>query len=146
MSIGSNSCRVAHVRWHLGHCNEAYRPTKRGFDTQFGIWLSHSDPYEKSYLHEFPHVYDFFEDDVRVTDPDVLQRYTGDLYQDDVHEHIHRQASQDKPMFLYLALQRAHSPLSVPQEYLDLYPHLEDGLRRNLSAVVSSMDAMLGNE
>ena len=25
-------------KWHLGHCNEAYLPLSRGFDTHFGYW------------------------------------------------------------------------------------------------------------
>ena len=25
-------------KWHLGHCNEAYLPISRGFDTHFGYW------------------------------------------------------------------------------------------------------------
>ena len=25
-------------KWHLGHCNEAYLPMSRGFDTHFGYW------------------------------------------------------------------------------------------------------------
>ncbi len=49
-------------RWHLGHCNKAYLPTNRGFDTQYGIYLSGGDYYQKRYTNpDFP--YDFFEDD-----------------------------------------------------------------------------------
>ena len=25
-------------KWHLGHCNKAYLPLSRGFDTHFGYW------------------------------------------------------------------------------------------------------------
>ncbi len=49
-------------RWHLGHCNEAYLPTRRGFDTQFGFHNSHVT--SLYHLHTTPpFAYDFFRDD-----------------------------------------------------------------------------------
>ena len=38
------SCsQVTTFRWHLGHCNEAYLPTRRGFNSHFGLRLGHSE-------------------------------------------------------------------------------------------------------
>jgi hypothetical protein len=31
------------LRWHLGFCNEAYLPTRRGFDTFYGFYTGSQD-------------------------------------------------------------------------------------------------------
>jgi hypothetical protein len=31
------------LRWHLGFCNEAYLPTRRGFDTFYGFYAGSQD-------------------------------------------------------------------------------------------------------
>ncbi len=58
------------TRWHLGHCNPAYLPTNRGFDTQFGI--QNSGGYNTAHIDYVPpHPYDFFENDVVKKDFDT---------------------------------------------------------------------------
>ncbi len=49
-------------RWHLGHCNRAYLPTSRGFDTQFGFYNSHISNMYKTYS-SYPFPYDFHKND-----------------------------------------------------------------------------------
>ena len=34
-------------KWHLGHCNAAYLPLNRGFDTHYGFWEGAEDYYTK---------------------------------------------------------------------------------------------------
>ena len=44
-----------------------------------------------------------------------------------------------KPLFMYIPMQNVHTPLQVPQEYLDMYPN-ETGARKKYLALVTSMD------
>ena len=47
---------------------------------------------------------------------------------------------QQKPLFLYAAWQNCHDPYDVPEKYIDLYPHVADLERRNMSAMISALD------
>ena len=48
------------------------------------------------------------------------------------------------PLFLYVAWQNCHDPYDVPQKYIDLYPDVMDLERRNMSAMITALDAGIG--
>ena len=58
-------------RWHLGHCNEAYLPTQRGFESHLGYWVGLQYYYNKTY-----YGYDFHEGLDLVTDPTAKEIYS----------------------------------------------------------------------
>ncbi len=39
------SLMLINPRWHLGFCNEDFLPTRRGFDSYYGIYLGEGDYY-----------------------------------------------------------------------------------------------------
>ena len=45
----------------------------------------------------------------------------------------HSEEFKDNPLFLYLPFQDVHSPLEVPDEYLDLYPNEKNRARQKFS-------------
>ena len=49
----------------------------------------------------------------------------------------HSEEFQDNPLFLYLPFQDVHSPLEVPQEYLDLYPDMKNKARQKFSGLLN---------
>ncbi len=60
--------------WHLGHCNEAYLPTSRGFDSFFGFM--NSQIYSESLLApDAPYPVDFFNG--TEVDKKVIGQYHG---------------------------------------------------------------------
>lgn len=54
-------------------------------------------------------------------------------------------AHGDSPLFLYLAMQDVHEPISAPAKYIALHQDIDDGTRRTYAAMVSAMDEAIGN-
>jgi arylsulfatase A-like enzyme len=54
-------------------------------------------------------------------------------------------ANVDSPLFLYLALQDVHEPVSAPSKYISLHQDIDDGTRRTYAGMVSAMDEAIGN-
>lgn len=51
--LGSLGYINHHVgKWHLGFFEEAYTPTKRGFDSHFGYWSGRTDYYDHTALEQ----------------------------------------------------------------------------------------------
>ena len=59
-------------RWHLGHCNPAYLPTERGFDSHLGYWMALEGYYDKISQRG----YDFHEGLDPVTNPLAREIYS----------------------------------------------------------------------
>src|SRR5579883_2549612 len=49
-----------------------------------------------------------------------------------------------EPFFLYLAYNAPHTPLQVPQSYLDRVSSIEDPIRRKYAAMICAMDDGIG--
>ncbi|CAG5124531.1 unnamed protein product, partial [Candidula unifasciata] len=124
-------------KWHLGFCNWGCTPTYRGFNSFYGFYNAAEDYYTK----ETSGYYDFrFNLTVH---KEAKGGYSAEQYASRA-EDIIRFHNTDSPLFLYLALQNVHTPLQVPQKYLDMYTNIEDENRRNLSAMVTALDDVVG--
>lgn len=122
-------------KWHLGEFEEAYRPTRRGFDHQYGHWFGAID--------YFTHVRDKFPRDWHRDDqPCQDEGYSTHLIAREACRLI-REKQPGKPLFLYLPFNAVHSPFQVPESYLAPYDKLT-GVRRSYAGMVAAMDEAVG--
>ncbi|XP_070531573.1 arylsulfatase J-like [Ptychodera flava] len=124
-------------KWDLGFCKEEYTPTRRGFDKFYGYYLASGDHYKHSFAESLD-----LHDNMK---PDWHQNgtYSTYLYTGKAVEFIDNH-DKTKPMFLYVAYQNVHSPLQVPQIYVDMYRSVQNKNRRKLLGMVSALDDGVG--
>jgi arylsulfatase A-like enzyme len=121
-------------KWHLGEFEEAYRPTRRGFDHQYGHWFGAID----YFTHLREGVLDWHRDDQPCKD----EGYSTHLIAKEACRII-RAKDPDKPLFLYLPFNAVHGPHQVPDSYCEAYPDLK-GVRRTYAGMLSAMDEAIG--
>ncbi len=122
-------------KWHLGHFDAAYLPTRRGFDHQYGHY--------NGALDYFTHVRDGGFDWHRNDKVNRDEGYTTTLLGDEAVRLIEQQEA-GKPLFLYVPFNAPHTPLQALPEDLKLYEHLENETRRIFAAMVHRMDVQVG--
>ena len=123
-SLGYDTHMVG--KWHLGFCHESYLPTRRGFDSYYGYWTGGQDYYQHAHISVTePKVsgYDFREGEEVARS--ARGTYSTHLFADRAGKIIKDSSSNSAPFFLYLAFQSVHGPLQVPQEYEDMYKHIQ---------------------
>src|SRR5262245_50690873 len=117
-------------KWHLGHFDPAYLPTRRGFDHQYGHY--------NGALDYFTHVrdggFDWHRDDKACRD----EGYTTHLLAAEACRFVEETAGK-KPFFLYVPFNAVHAPHQVPDEYMKPYANLK-GERRKYAGMLAAMD------
>src|SRR6476661_2854607 len=117
-------------KWHLGHFQPAYLPTRRGFDHQYGHY--------NGALDYFTHIrdggLDWHRDDRALRE----EGYTTHLV---AREACRLVAEHDakKPLFLYVPFNAVHAPHQVPAKYKEPYASLKEP-RRTYAGMVAAMD------
>jgi len=121
-------------KWHLGEFQPAYQPTKRGFDHQYGLWFGMID----FFTHKREGTLDWHRNDQPCQD----EGYSTHLIAKEACERI-RQRNPEKPLFLYIPFNAVHTPLQVPESYLDPYSTLK-GNRQKYAGMLAAMDEAIG--
>jgi arylsulfatase A-like enzyme len=121
-------------KWHLGSFDKAYWPNARGFDHAYGHLFGALD--------YFTHIRDGKLDWYRNGEPLEEEGYTTHLLAREAVRFINGQ-DKAKPFFLYLPFNAVHTPLQVPEKYLEPYTHLK-GQRRTLAGMLAAMDEAVG--
>ncbi|MCA9048727.1 MAG: arylsulfatase, partial [Planctomycetaceae bacterium] len=121
-------------KWHLGEFDRAYRPMSRGFDHQYGHFFGMLD----NYTHMRDGVHDWYRDDQEL----VAEGYSTHLLTDEACRLIQQQ-QKSKPLFLYVPYNAVHTPLQVPDRYLEPYGDLQ-GPRKQLAGMLAAVDEGIG--
>jgi len=121
-------------KWHLGHFQPEYLPTKRGFDHQYGHY--------NGALDYFTHVrddgFDWHRDDKENHD----EGYSTELVGKEASRLI-RERDKNKPLFLYVPFNGVHAPHQVPDSYAAPYDQFK-GKRKTYAGMVSALDQAVG--
>ncbi len=121
-------------KWHLGHFQPDYLPTRRGFDHQYGHY--------NGALDYFTHIrdggFDWHRDDKVCRDAG----YTTHLLAKESVRLIKSNAGK-KPLFLYVPFNAVHAPHQTPEDYTRPYAQLK-GQRKLYAGMLSAMDEAIG--
>ncbi len=119
-------------KWHLGHFQPAYLPTRRGFDRQYGHYNGALD----YFTHERDGGHDWHSNDKANYD----QGYSTHLL---AREAVRFIRDSNQPFFLYVPFNAVHAPHQVPEKYKEPYAHLKE-LRHTYAGMVAAMDEAIG--
>ena len=122
-------------KWHLGHNDRAYLPTRRGFDHQYGHYNGAID----YFTHFRDEGFDWHRDDQVNRD----EGYATELLGREAVRIVDTYAGKE-PYFLYVPFNAVHSPLQVPDKYLEGLDHLK-GQRRLYAGLLRGMDEAIGS-
>ena len=103
-------------KWHLGHFEPEYLPTRRGFDHQYGHY--------NGALDYFTHIRD---ERLRLA-PGRQGKSRRGLHDAPAGERgstIDSRARQEKPLFLYVPFNAVHAPHQVPDKYKKPYASVQ---------------------
>lgn len=121
-------------KWHLGHFEKAYQPTKRGFDFQYGHYNGALD----YFTHERDGGFDWHRNDKVSRDEGYSTHLIGREAANFVKQHAGKQ-----PFFLYVPFNAVHSPHQVPDEYTQPYGQMK-GDRQKYAGMLAAMDEAIG--
>jgi len=121
-------------KWHLGEFETAYLPTSRGFDHQYGHYFGALDYF--AHIRDGSH--DWYRDDKELKE----EGYSTHLLAREACSLIQQQ-DKSKPLFLYVPFNGVHSPMQVPDSYLQPYGTLS-GARQKLAGMLAAVDEAIG--
>jgi arylsulfatase A-like enzyme len=121
-------------KWHLGHFQRDYLPTRRGFDHQYGHYNGAID--------YFTHIRDGGLDWHRDDRASHEEGYSTHLL---AREAARLVAEHDpaRPLFLYVPFNAVHAPHQVPESYRERYARFQEP-RRTYAGMVAAMDEAVG--
>lgn len=124
-------------KWHLGD-NYPFRPQDRGFEEVFyhgGGGVNQTPDYWNN---------DYFDDTYfRNGVPEKTKGYCTDVWFNETIDYI--DTKNDEPFFAYLALNAAHGPFNVPEQYAKLYESTPvTDIQKRFYGMISNIDENFG--
>uniref|UniRef100_A0A672ZWA6 Arylsulfatase I-like n=1 Tax=Sphaeramia orbicularis TaxID=375764 RepID=A0A672ZWA6_9TELE len=124
-------------KWHLGFCRPSCLPTGRGFQSFLGTLTGSGDHFSYQSC-DGAEACGFDLHDGEKPAWEMTGNYSTLVKQ------ILKSHDPHKPLFLYLSLQAAHTPLQVPDHFLHHYDTQGNRLRRHYAAMLSCLDDGVG--
>jgi arylsulfatase A-like enzyme len=125
-------------KWHLGSDAPEYKPTKRGFESQYGLYGGALNYFTHAAGDKKIGAIDWYRNDIACADTG----YTTHLIAKEACRIIRAQPP-DKPFFLYVAPNAVHGPLDSPEEYKEPYANLSKH-RMELAGATAALDDDIG--
>jgi arylsulfatase A-like enzyme len=137
-------------KWHLGF-HDAFLPTKRGFDEQYGFYeaftyyAQEKHPEIINYRHSYfanRHIWRqkrkgtcaIRENEQVIEEMEYLTFSIADRACDFMKN------NKDKPFFLYVPFSAPHTPFQVPVKYYNQFSHIEDENKRVYYGMIAALD------
>ncbi|HEX7901690.1 MAG TPA: arylsulfatase [Planctomycetota bacterium] len=121
-------------KWHLGHHEPAYLPTRRGFDHQYGHYNGAID----YFTHDRDGGFDWHRNDAACRD----DGYSTHLIAKEAAQVVRTHAGK-KPFFLYVAFNAVHAPHQAPERYMEPFAAMK-GERRKYAGMLAALDEAVG--
>lgn len=131
--------RTAHIgKWHLGYTPETM-PNNQGFDVSFGHMGGCIDNWSHFFYWNGPNRHDLWKNGEPIWKEG---QFFPDLMVKETKEFLSTQP-EDKPFFMYWAINVPHYPLQALDKWRQKYEHLKHP-RDKYAAFVSTMDEKIG--
>ncbi|MCD6354304.1 MAG: sulfatase-like hydrolase/transferase [Prolixibacteraceae bacterium] len=127
-------------KWHLG-ANPGYGPLEQGFDYFFGFRGGFIDYYTHRFLHagwERPQFHDLYRNNTEIFEDG---KYFPDMQVKEANHFIEK--NQNKPFFLYLAMNLPHYPEEPDSSFIEQYKDL-NWPRSSYAPMVTTVDDRIG--
>ena len=134
-------------KWDAGMATPDHTPKGRGFDTSFGYFHHDNDYYtEIADSCNGTGVVDLWNTDqpahgINGTGP---EKYEEGLFRERLLEIVSKH-DPSTPLFLYYAPHIVHTPLQVPDDYLNKFSFIDDKDRMYYHAMVNYLDDVVGD-
>jgi arylsulfatase A-like enzyme len=142
-SLKNAGYRTAAIgKWHLGMHKWDFAPTRRGFDSFFGLLNGKGDYWSHTSRVKGKNYPDMWRDEQPAKDHAGV--YSTFLFVNET-EKLLKEKSPTQPLFLYLAFTAPHEPHQAPPSYLAKYNGVKPKMRKYHSAMTSALDDAVGD-
>ena len=109
-------------KWHLSGdgIHPGTTPYDRGFENAFTLVGDGGNHFTNGSIFPGGHTI-YLENDTKVVRPGNGTLFSNELYTDKMIEYINKTHGDEKPLFMYLSFQVAHSPFMAPEDTVEKY-------------------------
>jgi len=123
-------------KWHLGWRKRSNHPMSKGFTSFYG----HGGGAIGYFSHAQQELHDWHRD----WELNYDEGYSTEMIGGEAVRVIEEAEDDDSPFFLYVAFNAIHTPNDVLPDHLARFPYIQNKLRREKAAMMTSLDEQVG--